>query len=57
MLRVVTDLLFKTTRSPFASSLHMVLGVTLAIYQAVYQFAIITIYTINVSKMIIMDHT
>lgn len=57
MLWVVTDLLFKTTRSPFASSLHMVLGVTLAIYQAVYQFAIITIYTINVSKMIIMDHT
>lgn len=35
----------------------MVLGVTLAIYQAVYQFVIITIYTFNVSKMIIMDHT
>lgn len=39
------------------TSLHMVLGVTLAIYQAVYQFVIITIYTFNVSKMIIMDHT
>lgn len=33
------------------------LGVTLALTKAAHQFVIINIYTFNVSKTIILDHT